>query len=949
MDEDEANGHRSTKTRFLRVVQMPGTRKTKYLWLLLLVVQPAIALAQSGGPNGPFGGAVQALVAYRDGTGTDYVFAGVASTGTYRSTDHGSSWTLVSANVAASFALRARGDGGIDLFVAAGSTVYRSSDNGENWAALGGNFYGQPVIDIAVVVDSTDKSYLFAAVGGEGVYWTTDNGAIWSTWYPGSSASTSLGTVPDKSGGINIFAGFYTGTYRSSDYGGSWLKVDSEKTVQCFGFSGPTLFAGTQGYGVLRSTDEGLTWHLADSGLTDSGSRMVYCLANSTLGTQDTSILAGTQGGMYRSTDNGMTWIPSNNGMPLLDIRSLAVSEGIVYAGTATDGVYRSTDNGKSWLGTVLIDSLVDVFPLDEGNHWTYGWSRRNTDTYAHVLDDTGTVDYVVSHRIETPDSIRWFIMERRNLRKGPPGYEQGWGTVQDSALVEIVEKLDGRHQLVSSVSSFPFLGSYVLNYYTGQIDTTKIYRFARVDSSGHFDFHLADRSAPWFEASYFYSFERNVGLRALTNHTSWGGAHISYMDVSESLREAAFPGPGLAVCDPTQRTLAVTAALGVTSERVVIIKNPGSGTLHLAASCANPHSDLILDQEYVPAHSNTQLHIRYFYTAIMLDTARIVLSSNAASSPDIITMVVNAGGGTQVSFDPGSLYISDNDMGVLGNPKYYPVTITNTSSMPLVIDSVTSDNRSFSCLHRVKMLAAGTSGADTIVFNAQDIRQQTGHLFFYSNSITSPDAYSVRGYAIGAVPIFEPDRIHFVFHTVGVPLEQTVRVRNEGTLDMTSGRLVPASPGLEVFPQTLALYVDQSYPVRVRFTPANSDSQGGMIFIYNHPVPPETLFVSATPWDVNGEHDSTFTKPQSFSLAQNFPNPFNSSTTIRFALPSPARVILKVFDILGQDVATITDEHLGQGTYERNFDASGLASGVYVYKLMAGSFVQSHKMLLMK
>jgi hypothetical protein len=165
----------------------------------------------------------------------------------------------------------------------------------------------------------------------------------------------------------------------------------------------------------------------------------------------------------------------------------------------------------------------------------------------------------------------------------------------------------------------------------------------------------------------------------------------------------------------------------------------------------------------------------------------------------------------------------------------------------------------------------------------------------------------------------------------------------------MTSGRLVPASPGLEVFPQTLALYVDQSYPVRVRFTPANPDSQGGMIFIYNHPVPPETLFVSATPWDVNGEHDSTLTKPQSFSLAQNYPNPFNLSTTIRFALPLPAHVVLKVYDMLGQEIAIVTEEDLGQGTYERNFDGSGLASGVYVYKITVGSFVQSRKMLLMK
>jgi hypothetical protein len=109
--------------------------------------------------------------------------------------------------------------------------------------------------------------------------------------------------------------------------------------------------------------------------------------------------------------------------------------------------------------------------------------------------------------------------------------------------------------------------------------------------------------------------------------------------------------------------------------------------------------------------------------------------------------------------------------------------------------------------------------------------------------------------------------------------------------------------------------------------------------------VPPETLYVSAGA----GMSDTTSNKPTAFSLAQNFPNPFNSRTTIRFALPSPAHVVLKVFDILGQDVATMTNEDLGQGTYERNFDASGLASGLYFCRFMAGAYTESRKMLLVR
>ena len=86
-----------------------------------------------------------------------------------------------------------------------------------------------------------------------------------------------------------------------------------------------------------------------------------------------------------------------------------------------------------------------------------------------------------------------------------------------------------------------------------------------------------------------------------------------------------------------------------------------------------------------------------------------------------------------------------------------------------------------------------------------------------------------------------------------------------------------------------------------------------------------------------------------SYDLAQNFPNPFNPSTTIRFQLPQDGMVTLKIFDILGSEVATLVNEEKVAGRYEINFNASSLASGVYIYKLQAGDFVNSKKMILLK
>ena len=86
------------------------------------------------------------------------------------------------------------------------------------------------------------------------------------------------------------------------------------------------------------------------------------------------------------------------------------------------------------------------------------------------------------------------------------------------------------------------------------------------------------------------------------------------------------------------------------------------------------------------------------------------------------------------------------------------------------------------------------------------------------------------------------------------------------------------------------------------------------------------------------------------YSLDQNYPNPFNPSTRISFAIPNNANVTLKVYDILGNEVAQLlSNEQRAAGRYEVNFDASNLASGTYIYKLQAGDFVQTKKMILLK
>ena len=99
----------------------------------------------------------------------------------------------------------------------------------------------------------------------------------------------------------------------------------------------------------------------------------------------------------------------------------------------------------------------------------------------------------------------------------------------------------------------------------------------------------------------------------------------------------------------------------------------------------------------------------------------------------------------------------------------------------------------------------------------------------------------------------------------------------------------------------------------------------------------------------VSVEDENELQVPVTFNLFQNYPNPFNPSTTIRFQVPNSSFVNLKVYDILGNEVATLVNEEKATGSYEVNFNAANLSSGVYLYKLQAGSFIETKKMLLLK
>ena len=88
---------------------------------------------------------------------------------------------------------------------------------------------------------------------------------------------------------------------------------------------------------------------------------------------------------------------------------------------------------------------------------------------------------------------------------------------------------------------------------------------------------------------------------------------------------------------------------------------------------------------------------------------------------------------------------------------------------------------------------------------------------------------------------------------------------------------------------------------------------------------------------------------PDKYSLSQNNPNPFNPTTNINYSIPKSGLVTLRIFDLLGREIATLVNEEKASGSYTEEFDGSNLPSGTYFYRMESGTFIETKKMMLMK
>ncbi len=220
------------------------------------------------------------------------------------------------------------------------SGIFRSADNGAGWAPANSGLPSGSVSALAMC-----GSYLFAGTSGYeggpagyGIYRTADNGATWTAVNSGLPAGTSIYALAVSNGYI-LAATYDNGIYRSADTGTHWTAVIStilrQETITTFALSGGYLFAQSGGT-VLRSADNGATWISPNSGIF-LGNINAF-MAN---GGYLFAAASGTHNVLIRSADNGATWDTVTQIPGVANVYAFAVSGSYLFAGTQGNGVWR--------------------------------------------------------------------------------------------------------------------------------------------------------------------------------------------------------------------------------------------------------------------------------------------------------------------------------------------------------------------------------------------------------------------------------------------------------------------------------------------------------------------------------------------------------------------------------------------------------------------------------
>jgi hypothetical protein len=356
----------------------------------------------------------------------------------------------------------------------------------------------------------------------------------------------------------------------------------------------------------------------------------------------------------------------------------------------------------------------------------------------------------------------------------------------------------------------------------------------------------------------------------------------------------------------------------------------------------------LSIDPDYTAPENSS---IKYS-DKLLTSTTRTVYTSGSSSVSVLVDNETLAGydivNNIPVSFDNSIIEATD---GILRAPKGYDVPMGETSvSFSDQIEG-SAAYLMFQSLSGNYYLAERSDGAG---LNETEVLELNEEGFSYLNNDNVNKTISLTS-------VFEDSSQSKLAKISGLGIgmnevislsleEDEVNLKNIGEAKTYSIDLLyaTAEEQLEFYNSSVSITTNTTHYIQPDWNHIDSSSLTILIDLGNDGTIDDTLSLVNQVTGIDNDQGS-LVSPDSYNLAQNYPNPFNPSTKISWQSPVGSWQTLKVYDMLGNEVATLVDEHREAGRYEVTFDGSNLASGMYLYRLQAGSFIETRKMILIK
>ncbi len=840
--------------------------------------------------------------------------------------------------------------------------IWKTTDNGSNWTCINSSMSTLGVSDIAIPSDYATSNTIYIMTGDR------DGGSLSSLGSGKSADNNTIGVYKTTNGGTSWTA---TGSYASPstpNWKSGRLLLNSNNT---------TLFV-SHSFGINKTTNSGTSWtrvytstnrFVTDMEFKPGDYNTIYASTNNSSSSDYPYI--------YRSTDGGTTWSTVFTGSLGAGRIELAVSANdptYVYAiysyynGTAYSlkGVYKSTDSGASFTqvfdGTVANHNLLG-YDVD-GNDLTEGQGSYDLAIAVSPSDKNTIFIGGVNTWYSQDGGATWKIRTHWSTSGTSPNRYQEvhadkHALVFQSTTVLFEGNDGGIYRAVLTNSDWNDAGSDFVDKTNGLV-ISQIYRIGVSKTiSTKVMTGLQDNGSKFYNSGTWSDVTGGDGMECIIDHTDPTYMYATYVQgtiyrSSNSFSSRTTISANITGGQPTGAWVTPYIMNPLNSQilyagydKVWKTKNRGDSwtAISSALSSTNKLRSLAIAPSDTSVIYAADLSAMWkttdagaAWSSISLPTTAVSLTYIAVKANDPSTIWITYGGyssGLKVyeSTNGGSSWT--NISGTLPNVPVLCITqnTRSTGSTQLFIGTDVG-------------VYAKDGSADWIYYNDGLPSVVVTELEFYYGATQAEDKLRAATYGRG---LWETSV------EAALPVQLTkftamAKEKNQIILDWITATEIN-NYGFEIQRST-----GKEDWINIGFVKGHGNSNspkfysfvdmpnGGLKFLYR-----------IKQIDFNGKfeyspiEEATIGNPSSFTVHQNFPNPFNPTTNIRYELPYAGNVTIKLYDAIGKEVKVLSSKHETAGFHQLLFDGSQVASGVYYYSIQMGEFLQTRKMILVK